>query len=753
MERLYRRPAALFCIAAVYAGFAGVLVRARVRWVFAILCALALTAALFLRPPHIFTAFRRTGAILFAGLLSGTLFFSLYTDVYLSSPIRTLAGETVPITGIVERCDSATSYSATYTVQLQAVQGKRATYRILLTTPNTALTAGDVIETTAEFSAFSSGGSFDEERYYFSRAVRLRAESNSVEITGTASLGVRGAVESLRSALCARFRYALGRDDAALPAALFLGERTLLSDSLTRDFRRLGISHLLAISGLHFTLLFGALENLLTAWIPMRRVRRGILSCLTVLYMLLAGLSESVVRAGVMLLFSYLADAVAKQRDTPTSLGVSAALICVCSPSSFYSVGFQLSVTAVLALCVLDHVQRIPREKARNPHVPPKLRAAGASLLTSAGVQLMMLPLLCVYFGEASLLTPLATLLFSLPVQILLILSPILLLLPNFTPLLAAVSLICRLTEWAATQLSVLPGITVSLRYVLCPFFACALAGTLFSLSLTRTRRQLHRALGICGVLVIACAAYIAGASAAFHSTDTVISVQYHENDALILASDGAYLLCDISDGSYTALRTACETAREHYATEIEGLLLTHLHKRHIQSTARLAQTYILRSLILPTPETADEAEIAVSIASFATENKIPVVYYDARAADCILFGSTEIYPGERVYLSRSTHPVITLTVKTPEFSVQYLGKSWNETTVCTEGDVLLLGAHGPIYKRTFTLPQTGTILLRPAAAEFYTGEAAARLYETTEPLILRTQKSHTGSPLPETEE
>ena len=50
-----------------------------------------------------------------------------------------------------------------------------------------------------------------------------------------------------------------GDESRGLPSALLLGDKTYLSDSTRRDFSRAGVSHLLAISGLHVTLIFGML--------------------------------------------------------------------------------------------------------------------------------------------------------------------------------------------------------------------------------------------------------------------------------------------------------------------------------------------------------------------------------------------------------------------------------------------------------------------------------------------------------------
>ena len=727
MEMLRRRPLAVFGLSFAYAGFAGIHLSPVLRAVCIALSGVFLFCLLLPLSAHVFPDLRRVGRIFFCGIFCGMSLLTLYTDLFFSRTLARLDTQTAAITGVVESREYAASYMAAYAVRLYEADEQSAGCTILLETADTALSPGDAIACEATFSAFAeNSGGFAEKRYYYARGILLRAEADSVQRLGERSAGIRGAFVSLRTALTARLQVSLGRQDAALPAALFLGDRTLLPDTLNRDFRRLGISHMLAISGFHFTLLLGGAQRLLSAVLPSKKPRLLLMAGLCVFYMFLSGLTESVLRAGLMMLLSYAAAFLDRESDMPTSLGMSAAMICLVNPASFYSVGLQLSVTAVAALGCFSHLQSLfsPKTEQR-----PLLRR-GMRLLSEVtlpiAVQLGTLPLLCMYFGEASLLTPLVTILFTPLIQLLLLLTPFLLLMPHLAPLIGAVSALAGWTQALAGWFSAFRSVTVSLRYPLCPYFAFALAGAFGCAAFVRRRRHAGIALLSAGLLLLSFSGYLALSSAVTARQNTVVSVQTKTNDGLILRSGGKALLCDISNGSYSALRAVHEEARQHHATEVEALLLTHLHKRHIQSFSRLSDAAYVRALILPAPVTESEESIVGSLCETAAEKGISVYLYDASAGAVIRFGEMEIFPGARTYLSRSTHPVITLRVECGSQSVQYLGTSWNETDEyegAPPADVLILGAHGPIYKSGFTLPENGVtqrILVRGDSGEHW---------------------------------
>jgi len=759
---LLRRPAALFCLIFVFSGFVGIHLSLAVRLSLLLLPAIPLLFLLLPPGKKLPNSLRKIFAILLSALLLGTAFFTGYSEVFCNSPIRKLKEREAVITGVVQSRDYALVYAAGYTVQLREVNGKPVRIRILLDTENTSLSPGDVITGSASFTEFrEQSGTFAEERYYFSRGILLRAEGESVKKVSESSPGLRSIFDEFRSTLTGRLTAALGREDAALPAALFIGDRSHLPDSLTRDFRRLGISHLLAISGFHFTLLFCLLEHFLSPIFPAKKPRLLILAGLTVVYTVLAGMSESVLRAAIMMLFGYCAILFGRKSDMPTALGLSAFLICLVNPAAFYSVGLQLSVTSVLGLACFSHIRTLLLSRITHPFFS---RCADLLLLffLPIAVQILILPMLCLYFGEISLLTPAATLVFSPLIELLLLAAPLVLLLPRLPFLGSALGMLSHITEKIADTLSAPRGITLSLSYPLCPYLAIALTLGFAVLTLCKERKYFLRTIALCAsVLILFCGYTVFSASA--NAADTrIVSMQRKDNDALIAVVNGKYLLCDISNGSYTSLNEAYAEAAKQHAVELDVLMLTHLHKRHIQSFDRMSDSVRIREVILPTAKNSSEEEIEKAICQTAQEKNIPVRRYTAGSGEAISFETMQITPGKRSYISRSTHPVITLLMENENFSLRYLGTSWNETDEVPAGtllsDTVLFGSHGPIYKKSFALPaeaKESRILVRPDTKtdipDALTGQA---VFFGGEPLIIRQSSiEYTAPKFPETAE
>ena len=95
-------------------------------------------------------------------------------------------------------------------------------------------------------------------------------------------------------------------ETGGLLGAILLGDRTYLSGQTSLDFSRIGISHVLALSGMHLAILILGIEKLLSLIGISKKARYIITIILTLAYVALTGFSVSVVRAGIMLIIRSL---------------------------------------------------------------------------------------------------------------------------------------------------------------------------------------------------------------------------------------------------------------------------------------------------------------------------------------------------------------------------------------------------------------------------------------------------------------
>lgn len=156
--------------------------------------------------------------------------------------------------------------------------------------------------------------------------------------------------ERLRAALRARLDGACRPEVAALLAALMLGDRGDVDVELQDRLRKSGASHVLAISGLHVSMILPVVWGLLHVG-GMRLARRAwCVVGVAVAFAVLTGLQPPVVRCIVMAVALSLAPLARRRADPANTLGMAAALIAACDPLVAPLPGFQLTFAAVVGI-------------------------------------------------------------------------------------------------------------------------------------------------------------------------------------------------------------------------------------------------------------------------------------------------------------------------------------------------------------------------------------------------------------------
>jgi competence protein ComEC len=141
--------------------------------------------------------------------------------------------------------------------------------------------------------------------------------------------------------------------EAALARGFVLGEDEGVDARTTEDFRRAGLSHLLAVSGENVTLLaLLAMPVLAALGIPLRE-RLVWLLALIVVYVPLAGAGPSIQRAGVMGAAGLLATLSGRRASRLYALGLALVVTLAIDPGVAGDVGWQLSFAAVLGILLL----------------------------------------------------------------------------------------------------------------------------------------------------------------------------------------------------------------------------------------------------------------------------------------------------------------------------------------------------------------------------------------------------------------
>ncbi len=145
----------------------------------------------------------------------------------------------------------------------------------------------------------------------------------------------------------------LTSDYSELGYTMLFGDKAGLSDEITANYSASGISHLLAVSGLHVGFVVTLLTVLLNAFKANSKVKFFIISGMVFIYAFLCGFSVSVTRALIMTVVMLYAKMRFKEYDGLSSLAVAGLIILLINPLDLYNVGFQLSFGSVASIILL----------------------------------------------------------------------------------------------------------------------------------------------------------------------------------------------------------------------------------------------------------------------------------------------------------------------------------------------------------------------------------------------------------------
>ena len=197
---------------------------------------------------------------------------------------------------------------------------------------------------------------------------------------------------------CAGIFSLCAAEDAPLFDALLLGDKSLLTEETKTKFQLAGIIHLLAISGLHISLVGVSISRLLGFLGLGFYIRNSLCLLLVLSFGMLTGGSVSTLRAVSSYLLSVGAKGAGRSTDLPTTLSVTALLILLESPAYLYSASFLLSFGAVLSLAFYVP----PVLRSLKPLLPKKDKLL-SGLLSSALISLGTMPIVLYSYGEVSL--------------------------------------------------------------------------------------------------------------------------------------------------------------------------------------------------------------------------------------------------------------------------------------------------------------------------------------------------------------
>ena len=429
----------------------------------------------------------------------------------------------------------------------------------------------------------------------------------------------------------------LNAQSAALSIGVLTSDTSALSGEVIRDFRRSGVSHLLAVSGLHLAVIIGACEFLLMKLRVSKMLRCIILTVLSFFVICLSGFSLSALRSVLMLLVTYLCYALSREPDTLTSLSVAGALILLVSPVSVGSISFWLSFLATLGIILYSelissiHFRRRNRKSRLMQILASLSRKLVGALTVTLSANVFICILLWAFFKETSVISPISNLSITPLGEAYLVLT-LLVLVFGKIPFVGA--FLCKITEALASvmlalssRLSSLDFSVVSLSYAFAGIIITASSIALLTLFIIKLRdKRILFAVPTVAVAIFCCCLLV------HNSINSHVKLAYSGeagHDSVVISDGRTLSIIDVSDGSYSPFYSSYAWAKKNAYVEVESVVLTHYHEKHISSLDKFFRSVIANKVYLPAPENEGELLICKDIVALAKENGVLAEIYE----------------------------------------------------------------------------------------------------------------------------
>ncbi|MBQ9162435.1 MAG: ComEC/Rec2 family competence protein [Clostridia bacterium] len=528
-------------------------------------------------------------------------------------------------------------------------------------------------------------------------------------------------------------------DGGGIAAALLLGDKSHLKDEISRDFSNTGVSHLLALSGLHVTVLFGILDFLLRIFFIPKRVRMPLLGFAALFYLALIGFLPSAVRAVVMMLFAYVAIGLSEDSDPVTALGCAGVLILAASPASVADLGFWMSFFATLGIVTVhpkisNALSRLLEEKRRGKKTFLRRvrRRALISLINllsglAVGVTASTFTLWAVSAGGGSfsLLSPLTTLILT-PFAGFIIFAAFLLLIFYSTPvslmLIAAIEIaggaMAGIAKYFAAS-SAIHLISLCESFVL-PLSAITLILALAPLPILKTgkkRRKSRYAIRMIAVLLSGIFILSSALAVKAYLDRDLLDVTYisptSQSEYTVFQNGKGAVICEMSNGGSSSLNLAIRAAEESGAVEISAIMITDYHNLTPGTLYKTFARNTVRRLWLPEPTNEKDYYTMLSCIEKAEQAQPPVeVWIYSYGEELTLFNSAAL----RLYrggIDRSVQPIFLMTITAADEKAVYLTPTAFEcnsefislvSSELSDANTLILGRHGPNLKNQYPI-------------------------------------------------
>ena len=491
-------------------------------------------------------------------------------------------------------------------------------------------------------------------------------------------------------------------DVSAFARALLLGDRSGIDYETETDFKVSGILHIIAVSGLHVTILF----TLLYVLCFKRRLLVALIGIpVMVIFAAIAGFSPSVTRAAIMMILMMVAMVFDRDYDGPTELAFACLVMLMGNPLVITSVSFQLSVGSVAGIFlfresihtwILKHLTRCRHRKI--------CRWIAGSLAMTMSAMTLTTPLVAYYYGTISLVGILTNVLALWVISFIFYGIILVCLLSTIWP--AVGGAVAWIIAWPIRYVLVVARVAASIPmaavytrsiYIVLWLAFCYVLLTIF-LICKRKRPKLL----ICCVILVLCLAVVASWAELWTDQCRMTVLNVGQGQCILLQAAGKTYVVDCG-GTYEedAANLAAETLLSQGISRIDGMILTHYDTDHTGGVAMLLSRISCDALFVPDAE--DEQGVLDTIVPRIRGNVIYV-----REDLAVSFGDTNISIFGPVTYDSGNDSCLAVLFQSGTCDILITGDrgSTGEMVLAKGGnlpqlDVLVAGHHGSKHSTT----------------------------------------------------
>lgn len=653
-------------------------------------------------------------------LVSSYMFFNVKLD-----SVAKYQEERHVIEGMVISEDyKSTSFSA-FEVVVTKIDGEPTYHKADLSCEYfSVLSQGDSFSAKVDGVDFEdTAKDFSEKNYKHSDGIFINYVSyNENDVDKIASSYVHPKIyfKLLNQKVKSVFSDGLDEETRNMCSAIFLGNKSDLSSTVRRDFTRAGAAHILALSGLHMSIIMGCLLFILKGFRLNRKLIAVVLSVIAVFYLFLTGFQISAARSVIMLLCVYIGWIFGGYTDSLTSLIISATALMLIFPGSVLDAGYWMSFAATLGILV--YMEPLTEEVKRllSEHNVPKFLAR--CLIKLSGVltvaifaAIPLIIVLCIFIKQYSFYSIISSIVLGAPTAGIILFSLLFLAFSKVT--LVATVLANSLSLMTKFMISFCEGISdkegalISLNYPFIIIIASLLFAALLYSMIAKSKGILHSLIPYLIVLVL----FFSAVSLYNSSGKDSVQVNYVNSstqcDMLVITNNvGGAVICDIGGAGKTSYNLALNSLHEERATEIQAVILTRYSNYSVSALSSLFSSEKVRTLYIPYPETSDDYYHTEKLYHVASKYGVDVYAYE-HGKTIEVFESTVILI-DSLSIKRSVKPITMVSVNSGKERLTYCSGAFAEcddyqeiTKRLSDSRYVVFGDTGPKLKSQYFIP------------------------------------------------